>query len=363
MHFNKIVLSLVLLCVVCSRADAQQKVPSIRFEHPGHNFGMVMEADGILQHDFVFTNKGEAPLIITNVTATGGVSVSGWTRNPVMPGNEGNISLVYDPANKPGKFNRSITVYSTGNPSSSVLRLLGEVVPRQKTTAELYPAEIGSLRLKSNHLSFGRIPPDSVKRDSLEIINLSEKPLDIAFSHVPAHISIGAVPGRLNPGEKGWIFAIYDAGQPDEWGVITHYSRLSLNGASPPGNMIYLSANIQEDFSALSPEERAEAPSIEFENRIFDFGRLRHGENLEHNFMFRNSGRSELIIRAVRAGCGCTAIEPQKSLLSPGETSSIKAIFDSRGFRGRQNKSIMVITNDPANPNIVLRLTGEVIAD
>jgi hypothetical protein len=342
---------------------SQQNNSSIHFESPGHNFGPVREEGGILQHDFVFTNRGGEPLVVTDVSASGGVTVTGWTRNPVMPGEPGLVSLEYDPENKPGKFNRRILLSSNGNPSTTELRLLGEVIPREKNMARLFPGEIGKLRLKSNHISLGPIFRGTVKTDSMQVLNLSGEELTISFTHVPAHISVMAVPSTLKHGETGFLTVSYDSGQTDEWGMATHNFRLMINGDFPARNMVYVSAGIQENFSLLTEADRRKAPVIAFENRVFDFGRISQGESIEHHFNFTNQGQSELIIRAVRAGCGCTATEPQKLRLSPGETSSIKTVFNSAGFRGNQNRVITVISNDPATPSLVLRVTGEITAD
>lgn len=358
----------VLFIVICAlpltwSLIAQQSGSSIHFDSSQHNFGSINEAGGAVHHDFIFTNKGTDPLVVTNVRSGGGIAVLRWTRSPVLPGDSGSITVEFNPVNMPGRFNRSITVSATGNPPSATLRLLGEVIPRERGPEELYPYETGLLRLRSNHISFGNVPPGSVKTDTLQVINLSEQELALSFTGIPGHVTLEAVPLILEPGEKGFVAATWDAGSIDDWGVITHNFRILVNSASQGRNIVYLSANIQEDFSLMSEAERANSPVIDFEDRVFDFGRIKHGDKIEHDFVFNNSGKSDLVIRRVRSGCGCTAIEPQKTLLRPGESSSIKAVFNSRGFRGRQSKGITVISNDPANPNIVLRLTGEVMTE
>jgi hypothetical protein len=363
MSMNKALIAVSVFFLVCSPVFSQQGRSSIHFENEQHNFGVVNEADGMLKHDFVFTNRGEDPLVVTNVRAGGGITVTGWTRSPVMTGETGTITVEFNPVNMHGAFNRSFSVNATGNPSSKLLRLLGEVVPREKTPEELYPRETGNLRLRSNHISFGHVSPGSVRKDSLEIINLSDGEVDLSYSNVPGHIGLRTVPSRLKPGEKGFIIATFNAGQVNEWGIVTNSFRVLVNGESKGNNIIYLSVNIQEDFSKLSKEEREKAPAITFENRVLDFGSIRQGESVEHDFAFSNTGKSDLVIRRVRSGCGCTATEPQKTLLRPGESSSIKAVFNSGGFSGRQSKTITVISNDPADPNIILRITGEIATD
>jgi len=360
MQINKNLSAVAILLFFCFTAFSQQSDPSVHFVESQYNFGKIKENDGEVKHKFSFINKGEEPLILTSVRAGGGFEVIQYTGSPVMPGDSGSVEIMFNPANMHGRFNRAITVTATGRPSAVTLRLLGDVIPGEKSLEELFPQQIGNLRLRSNHISFGRISPGLISNATMETLNLSDESLEISFGQIPAHIKMEAVPRKLSPGAKGLITAEWDGTLVDDWGVITSHARVLINGSSPGRDVIYLSANIQEDFSAMSDQEKAVAPVIDFEERVFDFGALRHGESIDHDFVFTNNGKSDLIIRTVRSGCGCTATEPQKRVLKPGETSSIKAVFNSRGFRGRQNKGITVISNDPANPSVLLRITGDV---
>jgi hypothetical protein len=87
---------------------------------------------------------------------------------------------------------------------------------------------------------------------------------------------------------------------------------------------------------------------------------MKQGEKKEHIFMLSNEGKSDLIIRNIRSSCGCTAVAPSKNVIAPGESAPVKVTFDSRGKRGRQSKSITVITNDPKSPTNVLRVSCNV---
>lgn len=356
-------ISVLLLQVFVFTAVKGQQGPSLHFDNLQRNFGRVNELAGILKHEFIFKNKGQEPLIVTNVAAGGGISVTGWTRSPVMPGDSGAISVQFNPRNMPGRFNRAITVSATGMPSTQTLRLLGDIIPRDRTNEEIFPVVIGALRTRASHIPLGYVNPGSITKGKLDMINLSDNELDITFAGVPRHVTVTAEPEKLMPGEEGVISVTYDVSGMNDWGVVTHHFSVMVNGLSQGRNMIYVSANIQEDFSGITPEERDMAPVINFDGQIFNFGQIKHGESVSHDFTFANNGKSDLIIRRVKSGCGCTAIEPQKTLLKPGELSSIKAVFNSRGFFGRQTKSIVVISNDPANPNIVLRISGEVLSE
>jgi hypothetical protein len=93
---------------------------------------------------------------------------------------------------------------------------------------------------------------------------------------------------------------------------------------------------------------------------VFDFGEITEGDKVKYTFNITNNGNSDLIIRRVKASCGCTAVNPSKNIVKNGEKTELNVVFNSKGKRGRQNKSITVITNDPKQPTTILRVTGNV---
>jgi hypothetical protein len=121
-----------------------------------------------------------------------------------------------------------------------------------------------------------------------------------------------------------------------------------------------VSATIEEDFSNMTPEQKANAPKATFETTNIELGDLGANEKKEMEFRFTNTGKTPLIIRKVKAACGCTAIAPSETEIAPGKSSSVKATFDTTGRSGKQSKTITVITNDPENSTINLRFSGEI---
>lgn len=84
---------------------------------------------------------------------------------------------------------------------------------------------------------------------------------------------------------------------------------------------------------------------IEFSNIRHDFGNVRHGERLVYTFRYKNAGNAPLVIHSANADCGCTVPEFDSSPLPPGGEGSLRVVFDTRGFRGRQVKTINLFTN------------------
>jgi len=353
--------ALIFLISASTAGVAQQKAATMSFDNLEHNFGDIEEEAGPVSHTFRFRNTGSIPLIIHDVKSSCGCTTPSYSKQPVLPGAEGYIKATYDPKNRPHGFEKAISIKTNAEPADVVLKIKGNVIPRDKGLEELYPFNVNGIRLKSNHISFTKLNNNQKDLRSVEIINDTDSPLKLGFNDVPEYIHVKAEPTQLAPGEKGRITATYDASQRNAWGYVIDRLRLSVNGQIVPGGQLTITANIQEDFSKLTSAERQKAAKIAFNDTEFNFGDIKQGEKVEHTFRISNKGKSDLVIRDVKASCGCTAVKPDKNIIKPGETTSMKAIFNSAGKTGRQNKTISIITNSPDQPRSILWIKGNVI--
>ncbi len=99
---------------------------------------------------------------------------------------------------------------------------------------------------------------------------------------------------------------------------------------------------------------------IEFEEKVFDFGKVKEGTIVEHNFSFKNTGSKDLLLLYHQATCGCTVPDFSKEPYSPGKTGVIKIAFDTKGKKLNQTKKIKIFTN--TIPNMTeLTIQGYVI--
>ena len=112
--------------------------------------------------------------------------------------------------------------------------------------------------------------------------------------------------------------------------------------------------------AAAAPAGETGVPKIEFGPMVFDFGRVKAGEVVKHDFVFTNAGTATLEIKDVRPSCGCTTAGTWEKQIAPGKTGTIGLQFNSSAFGGPVAKSATVICNDPGKSNVVLQLTGTV---
>ncbi|MDR2083426.1 MAG: DUF1573 domain-containing protein [Bacteroidales bacterium] len=123
-------IALICLAVICLTSFGQNKGPKIEFESTNHNFGEILVGAKDVTHDFVFTNTGDEPLMITNAKATCGCTVPKWTKTPIMPGETGVVSVTYTStrAATTNPFGKTVTITTNGTPDKVGLTIKGHVV-------------------------------------------------------------------------------------------------------------------------------------------------------------------------------------------------------------------------------------------
>lgn len=96
------------------------------FETDVIDYGTIEQGvDGV--REFKFKNTGKEPLIISNATGSCGCTVPTWSKEPILPGKSGVISVKYD-TKRLGAINKSVTVTSNATEATKVLRIKGDII-------------------------------------------------------------------------------------------------------------------------------------------------------------------------------------------------------------------------------------------
>lgn len=359
MKRNLLISSCLVFCISLSAQYAQTKMKVSETEH---DFGKFKEEAGRQTYDFTITNTGTDPLVIQNVVASCGCTTPDWTRQPIPAGGTGKVTAIYDPKDRPGPFNKTLSVYSNSKPEVVVLIIKGEVIPHEKTVEELFTFPVGAVRFESNHMPFTNIKKTEKKIRVMPVINTSNAPVKIEFAGMQAHLELKANPETLKPGQKGLVEGTYDATKNPGWGNVNDMVKIVLNGVTQENVYYYVSANLVEDFSSLSKGDLENAPVFKVDSTTVNLGKIKGNTQNQVEFKFTNAGKNDLYLRHVRASCGCTAIQQgnQGVGIKPGESSSIRATFNSGSYKGKVTKAIYVYTNDPKNSEVVLMLNADV---
>lgn len=105
---------------------------------------------------------------------------------------------------------------------------------------------------------------------------------------------------------------------------------------------------------------KADVAVASFDAQTFDFGKIKQGTPVTHEFKFTNTGKVPMIITNVQASCGCTTPAWTKEPIGPGGQGYIKATYNAAAV-GAFNKSVTVTAN-VENGFVQLIIKGEVQA-
>ena len=119
---------------------------------------------------------------------------------------------------------------------------------------------------------------------------------------------------------------------------------------------------IKDSMAQIAMNDTTSYTTIEWLDPIqTDLGKITEGQQVEVSWRFKNSGSKPLIIQNVSATCGCTVAERPEAPVAPGESSVIKAKFNSEGQHiGHVEKTVMVQANTKGTTTHTLRFSAEI---
>ena len=112
--------------------------------------------------------------------------------------------------------------------------------------------------------------------------------------------------------------------------------------------------------ASAGPAFAAKGPKIAFKEDAWNFGKSKGGDDLVHEFVFKNDGDAALHIKNVETSCGCTAALISDKTVEPGKSGKIKITFSTRGYSGEVTRFVYVESDDPASPRVQLKISAAV---
>ena len=125
--------ALIMALTVSAQEQAQVQKQIVEIAEKTYDFGTIKEEDGRVSHVFTLKNVNDGPITIKNVRASCGCTTPAWSREPIAPEAEAQITVTYNASGRPGAFHKSVTVtLSNGTEDfTQVLFIKGKVTPKQ----------------------------------------------------------------------------------------------------------------------------------------------------------------------------------------------------------------------------------------
>lgn len=319
------------------------------------------EANGTVSTVFRFTNIGKGPLTIKEVNASCRCTAPEWTQTPVKTGDSGFVKVTFNPAKLSGAFERTMTVVTDGDPQVTYLTITGSVNGETAEIIEKYPRMQGSLRFTTYDINFGRVYKDGSDSTGIVIYNPTDKQIQIKGIKTPPHIRITTKFRSIEPKSILPVSIQYYGNVPDDYGYRVDECLIRTSDDSIPDKVILVTSSLEENFSKLTPDQLKKAPSIQFTTPEIDLGEIKVKSVHTVVYEFVNKGKSDLMIREVSAGCGCTVVNIDNKVVKKGKKGTITVRYSTQSDYDLVNRTVTVITNDPKNTTQTLVLKAKIV--
>ena len=340
------------LCMALVAVAMMGQDPVITFTKTEHDFGKINEADGRVSTVFEFKNEGMAPLILSNVRASCGCTTPTWTKEPIEPGQTGSITVTYNPNGRPGRFQKTVTITSNATEPTKRVYIKGEVIPKQAKPENQFKLSVGDLSMKTLTLDLGTIKKGDVKQGELEYTNLTKEDhkVELATNSADSYLANQVTLASVKPSEVGKFIFVLDTKSTKLYGPVEVYAYVVVDGKkniSEPYKLT-IKANIVEDFSTLTVEQKQKAPIIEVAPRV-ELGKVATGKVVKGQITVKNIGVNPLEVRRVMSADKYVTLKAPKALKS-GKKGAITIEINTKGMAaGNYTREVTIISNDYIN--------------
>ena len=329
------------------------------FDKLVHDFGDVSMDDGPLTCTFTVTNNGTEPLVLFEVVSSCGCTDVTWTREPLQPGKSGTISATFKNEDGPFPFDKTLTVYISGQRKPVILRLRGTVHEKKKSLSELYGAQkLGDFGLKARDYKAGVLKQGLTVSETATVANLGKKPLKVEFTEVSEHLKLNVSPNPIPAGSTATLVFTIEAA-PGLYGKHTYTAVPVLNGrkASAP---LSVWSTTRENFDKWTDEERNNGAIPVFENSTANFGIVKAGDPVEVTFNCSNRGKSTFhIYQADPEDPALKVLEMTDC--EPGGKGLVRVSLNTSAVeKGEAVIMLTLTTNSPLRPVVNLFVAGQI---
>lgn len=300
---------------------------------------------------FWFKNVGDAPLIITKATGSGGSTAPYFDREPVQPEKWGLIKIRYD-TKRLGPYSRVSTIHSNDPGGLVTLKMKGIIRPIAKGKSTQNLPRVEKTQLFCQKLVLNGCKNGTISESYLSVYNSDSIPhaiVDITLSDSlfgKIEYLFRPTPVVIPPNKTTKIL----------FRIRTHF-RTDLDTTSI---QLRTDENLAEPFVITKVHgfsNTAEYAQIKFDSTMLHRN-YHYAGPCEFSFFFENVGTIPLIISNVRYSGGTGIRSYPKAPIMPGERGEIKMSYNTRR-EGPFHKSITVVTNGHFSPTVV-RIKGVV---
>ena len=356
-------IAMLVVALVCQSMAMAQQGSAVRFDSLTADFGHIREVDGVVKHSFTAVNEGADSVLIREIVSTCDCTSTHQRAVTLASGETLTFEVMYDPTNRPGRFERTLYVIVSDSDSPIELTIIGRVIPRERTVEEIYPYYMGGgLRLDNTFASFTYI--EHGKEYTMQIAYANTSDDELALRFVPS-VESGVLhidyPERIAPHSTGDITFSYSLPEGSgRYGQLDDRFYVDIDGERSR-LMVTAYGVAVDNFDSV---DDILSPRAVYSKKNIKFGDVNRSSRRHiATFDLANEGGATLYVRSVECesdAVKCTLRGGKR--IAEGKSQRCRLRLNPRRVDAEGNfiTRLRIVTNDPLTPLQVVRIVAVV---
>lgn len=302
---------------------------------------------------FELRNKGLKRLVIEDVHPDCGCTAVEYPKE-VGVGDKFTIKMTYD-ARQLGHFHKMAAVKSNGSKKPVYLTMTGVVLPEMLDYTGDYPVSMGDLLLDKSELEYDNVNKGDTPVEEIHVMNNGTKKMTPNVMHLPPYLSAIVQPETLAPGRSGTITVMLNSEKLRDFGL----TQTSVYIAKELGEKVSQNNEMPVSVVLLPPLNTSNAaePKLQISATDIDFTDFGSKSKKTAEITLLNVGQAPLNISSLQMFTSGLKVTLGNRDIAPGQSTVLKVTGFAEDLQKlRARPRILMITNDPTNPKIVINI-------
>lgn len=349
---TRLLIVMAFLTVTSGSAEYSLTLPT-----PVYEFGMIKEIAGPKTGKVFIINNGPEETYIRDVRPSCGCTDADFQKGSIAPGDSAWVSFTYNPKGRPGRFEKTVKVYTGEDNLKTSIMICGTVLGTPETLSVRYPVEMGPLRLTDGALDFGTVERGKSRHFFITAYNNIPDSVTVTMKSPKKALDAEFPMNKIAPGDVAAASFYFNSRDVERDGPVDMKVPVYIESEKEPIGNIRVKGKV---VSANENKSSAEIPRILCPSTLVSLGDIRAGKTKKFTIEVENTGRAPL--RIINAASEDSRIE---LALPKGEINRGKKLFLQGKLKmGKKDTGIIrstidLYTNDPIHPLTEITVTAD----
>lgn len=324
-----------------------------------YDFGVMKEVLGPQTGQVKGVNRGPDPTYISQVRPSCGCTGASFTEDVLLPGDTATVTFTYNPAGRPGRFEKTVKVFEGRDNVLTTVWIRGTVIGEPASLEADYPVVAGPLRMSRDAVDMGDVRQGTARHAYVKLYNMGETPLTPRVTGGCPGVELELATKQILPGDVG-TFSIYlNTIEMTQCGEIDCVYDIAPSADSEQTMQLAVRANVTPDLTALDAKALDKAPQVSVNPGMIDLGDVSGHGTVAWTLSIGNTGKKTLRVAGVNGDNNTVRVKRRPAEVRPGKSDKAEGTVNVGTLPdGPFRLYIDIVTDDPVHPVVRIPVTG-----